>query len=85
MYYVYIVESESTKTWYYGFTTDLVSRLDGHNKGINKSTASRGSRIYIFIRPFENEHEARRFELYLKKSRNKNFIKRAFAEYFFSM
>jgi len=64
MYYTYIVESESTKKWCYGFPTDLARRLDGHNKGINKSTARRGPWRYIFLRPFEDETDARRFEYF---------------------
>jgi putative endonuclease len=37
---------------------------------------------FIFVRSFESENEAREFESYLKKTRNKDFIKRQFLEYF---
>ena len=82
MYFAYIIESESTQRWYYGSTSDLERRLDGHNTGLNVSTKNRGPWKFIFIRPFETEKEARDFEFYLKNSRNKDFVKRKFSEYF---
>jgi putative endonuclease len=82
MYFAYIIESQSTQKWYYGSTSDLDKRLDGHNKGLNVSTRNRGPWKFIFVRSFELEKEARDFELYLKKSRNKEFIRRQFSGYF---
>ncbi len=58
LHYSYIIESLSTQKWYYGYTTDLVIRLDTHNKGLNVSTRSRGPWKYIFIRHFETKTEA---------------------------
>ncbi|HMG91412.1 MAG TPA: GIY-YIG nuclease family protein [Chryseolinea sp.] len=85
MYYVYIIQSLSTERWYYGFTDDLVNRLDAHNKGLNKSTANRGPWKYIFFRKFDNKSDARAFEIYLKKTRNKGFIRSAFSEFFLNV
>jgi len=82
MYFAYIIESQSTKKWYFGSTSDLDRRLEGHNKGLNVSTRNRGPWEFIFVRSFETEKEARDFESYLKKSRNKDYIKRQFSEYF---
>ena len=82
MYFVYIIESISTSKWYYGLIADLDRRLDGHNKGLNASTRNRGPWKFIFTRSFETEKEARVFEVYLKKTRNKDFIRRQFSEYF---
>jgi putative endonuclease len=82
MYFTYIIESQSTQKWYYGSTSDLERRLDGHNKGLNVSTKNRGPWKFIFVRPFQSQKEARAFEAYLKKTRNKDFIKRQFPEYF---
>ena len=73
MYFAYIIESSSTQKWYYGSTSDLDRRLEGHNKGLNISTRNRGPWKFIFVRSFEAEREARDFELYLDKSRNKEF------------
>ena len=85
MYYVYIIESLSTGKWYYGFTTDQTSRLDAHNKGLNKSTARGRPWRYIFSRQFDNESDARAFEIYLKKTRNKIYIRLQFSEFFLNV
>jgi putative endonuclease len=82
MFYTYIIQSHKNGKWYYGSTSELDQRLDGHNKGINKSTARNRPWFYIFQRPFNTMAEAKKFELYLKSSRNKNYIRRAFSEYF---
>ena len=85
MYYVYIIESLSNGRWYYGLSSDLVNRLDGHNKGLNKSTAKRGPWRYIFLRQFDNKSDARAFEIYLKKTRNKIYIRLEFSEFFLNV
>jgi putative endonuclease len=82
MYFVYIIESSSSGKWYYGYTHDLNQRLEAHNSGRNISTASRGPWSYIFQRPFASDKEARSFETYLKKSRNKQYLRAKFSEYF---
>jgi len=82
MHFTYIIESLSSQRWYYGYSTELEKRLDGHNKGLNISTRNRGPWKFIFIRPFDNKKEAIQFEKYLKQTRNKNFIKRQFPQFF---
>jgi putative endonuclease len=79
IHFTYIIESLTTGKWYYGYTVDIEGRLDGHNKGMNTSTRNRGPWKYIFIRPFDNKKDATDFERYLKKSRNKDFIRRQIA------
>jgi putative endonuclease len=82
MYYVYIIESISTGKWYFGFTNELDQRLEAHNKGLNKSTNNRGPWKYIFQRSFESKSGALSFELYLKKTRNKIYIRSRFKAFF---
>jgi len=82
MHFTYIIESEISGNWYYGSTSDTNRRLDDHNKGLNISTRNRGPWKHIFIRSFESKKEAMDFERYLKKTRNKEYIKRQFAEFF---
>ena len=38
MYYVYFLKSLRYKYKYVGYTSNLKSRLDEHNRGLNKST-----------------------------------------------
>jgi putative endonuclease len=82
MHFTYIIESLSIHKWYYGFTEELDKRLDGHNKGLNVSTRNRGPWKFIFIRPFHTKKEAILFEKYLKQTRNKDFIRKQFAQFF---
>ncbi len=81
-YSVYIIQSEKTGRWYYGYSTDLPKRLEGHTKGLNKSTRLRGPWRYIFVRRFNSKAEALHFELYLKGIKNKTYIRDKFSEYF---
>ena len=81
-HFAYIIESLSTGKWYYGYSTNLDNRLLFHNEGNNISTRNKGPWKYIFIRKFTSRKEATDFEKYLKTSRNKNFLKRAYSEYF---
>ena len=81
-HYTYIIESEISGRWYYGHTSDTNTRLAQHNSGRTKSTRNRGPWKLIFKRKFENKFEANRFELELKRLKNKEYIKCEFAKYF---
>ena len=82
MYYVYIIQSEMDKSWYYGFTENPERRLSFHNDGKSNYTKSKLPWKLIFRRSFEIKIEALKFERYLKKTRNKEYIKRVYSEYF---
>ncbi len=81
-YYTYIIESITNKRWYIGHTNDIDRRLSEHNSGQNKSTKGKGPWKLIFLRSFDNNLDANRFELRLKRFRNKKFIKTEYAEFF---
>ena len=83
MFYVNIIQSSSSGRWYYGFTTELIGRLDAHNNGLNRSTIAGRPWHYIFQRPFDKETDARLFENYLKRTRNKQYIRLVFAQHRF--
>ncbi|GAA0891229.1 hypothetical protein GCM10009122_09080 [Fulvivirga kasyanovii] len=82
MYYVYIIESQIDKSWYYGYSQNVEKRLGYHNNGESRYTKRKTPWQLIFCRSFESKTEALKFEKYLKDSRNKEYIKRAFSEYF---
>jgi putative endonuclease len=85
MFYVYIIESETTGKWYYGFTDRSPSiRLNEHNGNHHHFTANKGPWKLIFLRSFENKKDALRFEKKLKSLRSKRFIETEFAAYFLS-
>lgn len=82
MYFTYIIESEGAKKWYYRHSSDPDRRLQEHNLGQNKSTKGRGPWRLIFIRGFDAKVEANRFELELKKLKNKEYIRRVYLRFF---
>ncbi len=81
-YYTYIIESVTNQRWYIGHTNNIDRRLDEHNSGQNKSTKGKGPWMLIFFRSFDNNLDANRFEVKLKKLRNKNFIKNEYSGFF---
>ena len=40
-YFVYIIHSEKDGDYYKGFSTDVIKRLEEHNKGLSEFTASK--------------------------------------------
>jgi putative endonuclease len=81
-YYTYIIESTTNQRWYIGHTNNIDRRLDEHNSGQNNSTKGKGPWKLIFLKEFDNNLDANRFELKLKKLRNKKFIKDEYSEFF---
>lgn len=71
LYFTYIIESSKSGKWYYGHTDNTERRLWEHNSGQNISTRNKGPWKMIFLWSFETELEAIRFELKLKKLKNK--------------
>jgi putative endonuclease len=82
IFYVYILESESSGKWYYGFSEDLNQRIKDHQSNRSKYTRFKGPWKLIFKREFLDKTEALRFEKHLKTTRNKEFIKEKFKDYF---
>ncbi len=82
MYYTYIIESENSKRWYTGHSLNPNNRVIEHNSGNTRSTKNKGPWKLIFIREFETKIEANRFELKLKRLKNKDYIYREFRKYF---
>ncbi|MFZ9981924.1 MAG: GIY-YIG nuclease family protein [Cyclobacteriaceae bacterium] len=75
MFYVYILQSEKTRTFYYGHTSDLDNRLKKHNEGKVKYTKSRRPWILIYSESFVTKSEAYKRELFFKSIEGYNFLK----------
>ena len=77
--FVYILESESQPNRYYtGLTSNLAARLDAHNAGRCKHTASgRPWRLDVVV-TFADERRAVEFERYLKSGTGAAFAARHF-------
>lgn len=57
MYYVYVIESESTGEWYIGYSADLKERVAKHNRNGNAATSRRGSYLEKKPQHLTNSHD----------------------------
>lgn len=82
MLFVYILESQTTKTWYIGYTTDIHARIDAHNRGANVSTANRGPWKLIYYEAYLEKMDAIGREKFLKSGSGHRFIRKQLVHYF---
>ncbi|MDQ5971331.1 MAG: putative endonuclease [Patescibacteria group bacterium] len=82
-YYTYILQSKVNGELYKGYTADLKTRLQAHNKGLNLSTKSKRPWSIIHYEAYLNEQDAKRREKYLKTSQGSRLLKRMLKEYFY--
>jgi len=66
MFYVYILRSKKDNDFYIGCTSDLKKRLNEHNLGKSKSTASRIPFVLVYYEAYINKEDAFTREQYLK-------------------
>jgi putative endonuclease len=81
VYSVYIIESE-TGVWYYGSSGNVDQRVKDHNSNRSLYTRFKGPWKLIFQRDFETKTEGLRFEKLLKKTRNKEYIRKEYSQFF---
>ena len=81
-YYTYIIESHSNFHWYIGYTKNIERRLVEHRSEQNKSTRGKGPWKLIFLKRFDNNLDANRFEIKLKQVRNKEYIRHEYSDFF---
>jgi putative endonuclease len=74
MFYVYVLQSESTKHYYTGFAADLEQRVGQHNAGITKSTKNRGPWKLVYQEQFDTRAEAMRREKFLKSGKGRELL-----------
>ena len=73
MYYTYILRSQKSKIFYYGYTEDLKRRLKEHNEGRVFATKPHCPWRLVFYAAFETTKQAKEFEQYLKTGSGKAF------------
>ncbi|UTW64494.1 GIY-YIG nuclease family protein [bacterium SCSIO 12741] len=76
MYFVYIIQSESTGALYKGQSQDVDTRLKQHNSGKTKSTKSGIPWKLIYKEEYETLEEALKRERYLKTAAGRRWIKK---------
>jgi len=72
MFYVYILQSEVTKRYYFGYTNDLNRRLQEHNSNKTQSLKNGGPFKIVHVESFEDSTSARRRELQIKSYKGGN-------------
>ncbi|MFA9288666.1 MAG: GIY-YIG nuclease family protein [Weeksellaceae bacterium] len=73
MFYTYILLSEKSHIFYYGYTHDVAKRLQEHNSKQMKSTSPHVPWKLVWYAGFTTEKEAKDFEQYLKSGSGKAF------------
>ena len=74
MYYVYVIESESSGRYYIGQTGNLEERLERHNNGRVKSTKSRGPWKLKYYFELKTRKEAVSLEQKLKNIKKRDLL-----------
>ena len=80
-YYVYVLQSESDKNFYTGYTKDIRVRFNEHNAGKVLSTKNRLPMKLIYWEGCFNQKDALSREKYLKTAWGKRFIKNRLKNY----
>ncbi len=79
MYYAYLIKSKKFKNQHYtGYTTNLKSRLKGHNSGKSPHTNKFRPWKLICYFAFQNKEKTLNFERYLKTESGRAFLKKHF-------
>jgi len=79
-YYVYILESEVTGSFYIGQTQDIEGRLEKHNRGYVKSTKSKRPWKLVYTQTVESRSEAVKRERYLKSLHKRGALLKIIAQ-----
>ncbi|MEX0988164.1 MAG: GIY-YIG nuclease family protein [Bacteroidales bacterium] len=76
MFTVYAISSLTRNYIYVGFSSQLESRINRHNKGQNTTTKPYAPFELIYTKTFKTRVEAREHEKYLKSGSGKEFLKK---------
>lgn len=75
MYKAYALYSPKFKKHYYGYTSNMESRLQSHNELGNDWTAKYRPWIVIHVKEFATKNEAMQYEKWMKSGVGREFIK----------
>ena len=77
---VYIIQSQTLKTFYTGVSTDVLKRITEHNSGKTKSTRNKGPWILRFAQRYDSLQQARHIETKLKKLKRRDYLEQIIAD-----
>jgi len=75
-YHVYIIKSESDRSYYVGSTHDLVDRIQRHNDGRSKYTKAKLPWKLVYTEKLPTRSEAVKRENQIKARKSRKFIER---------
>ena len=81
MFVVYLLESSKDKSWYIGYTMNIIKRIKSHNKGENKSTKNKLLWKVIYYEMYLNKMDALGREKFLKSGAGRRFLKKQLYNY----
>ena len=81
-YYVYILHNSSKDFIYVGYSEDVKSRFETHNKGQVISTKAYRPLRLIHYEAYRNMKDAKRREEYLKSNKGRTTLLTMLKEYF---
>ena len=77
MFWVYILQSQTSGRYYIGYTSNLQNRLSKHNRGLTPTTRRlKGPWEIVYTETFKTKSEAIKREKQLKRWKDKNRIER---------
>ena len=76
-YTVYILKSLKDNGYYYGMTSDIVTRMKSHNSGKVRSTKNRRSLEMLYSEQFESKTEALKREKFFKSIGGYNWLRKS--------
>jgi putative endonuclease len=79
--YVYVLRSLHDEMFYVGFTKNLKTRLEAHNKGLVPSTKRRIPLQLVYWEGCLSQADATQREKYLKSAWGKRYIKNRLKNY----
>jgi len=71
MYFVYVLQSQSTGHFYTGSTSNLEQRILQHNLGVTRSTKNRGPWRLVYSEQLSSRSEAMKRERFFKSGRGR--------------
>ncbi|MCK9345104.1 MAG: GIY-YIG nuclease family protein [Candidatus Pacebacteria bacterium] len=80
-YYVYVLRSDKDKKFYVGYTENLKSRFEQHQKGQVESTKDRRPLKVVYSEACLDKHDAMHREKYLKTTWGNRFIQNRLKSY----
>lgn len=81
-YYVYILRNSSKNFIYIGYSENVKSRFESHNKGKVTSTKAYVPLELIHYEAYKNMEDAKRREKYLKSNKGRTTLMTMLIEYF---